>query len=182
MRCNTQKTNVLQVLTGILGMQKKRKANLRLSAMTLYKYGAPARLLPSRLSLSVPEFHRVSCLPPEKEKALADCTAGGDFHPALKTFYSVVRPLLYSILKELQPLIFVSVPHTASRRNDLTKAPCYSPHKSFSKPLWISGKNSLLTPSGKGDKMTVFREKDGFPHEKADHRYEYRLFCLLLFL
>ena len=29
-------------------------------------------------------------LPPAGAEALADCTAGGDFHPALKTSYPVV--------------------------------------------------------------------------------------------
>ena len=50
-----------------------------------------ARLLPSRLSLSVPESHRVGFLPLKRSKLLADCTAGGDFHPALKTSYFVVQ-------------------------------------------------------------------------------------------
>ena len=39
------------------------------------------RLLPSRLSLSAPELHRLNTL-----GVLAGFTAGGDLHPALKTF------------------------------------------------------------------------------------------------
>ena len=62
-------------------------------------HGMSARLLPSRLSLSVPESHRVGFLLLKRSKSLADYTAGGDFHPALKTSYFVVR-LYYILFRE----------------------------------------------------------------------------------
>lgn len=49
-------------------------------------------------SLSVPELHRVS----RSEKRVADCTADREFHPALKTLYSVVRLSLYAIPGKMQ--------------------------------------------------------------------------------
>ena len=52
----------------------------------------------------VPEFHRVSghtfmC-------PVADCTASGEFHPALKTLDSVVLDYYMSIWSKLQANIF----------------------------------------------------------------------------
>ena len=63
--------------------------------------------------LLVPEFHRVG----RKSGAFrfADCTASGEFHPALKTFYFIVfahtmrrhrdgrLPILYQTERRLQP-------------------------------------------------------------------------------
>lgn len=38
---------------------------------------------------------------------VADCTASGEFHPALKTFFfNCLWPLLYTLRSEMQPPIY----------------------------------------------------------------------------
>ena len=49
----------------------------------------------------------------QRPKTLADYTAGGDLHPALKTFYSVVHMTLYSLFLKFQ----VQILQTKKRTN-----------------------------------------------------------------
>ena len=80
--------------------RRNQSPALRHSKMTPHKRGVSARLLPSRLSLSVPELHRVGS-PGPVAKGLADFTAGGDFHPAPKTAYGILHGITvytYSVI------------------------------------------------------------------------------------
>ena len=73
---------------------------------------ASRRLLPSRLSLLVLEFHQICVVEWIALDALADFTANREFHPALKTScYFIVNPIVLLLLFVVNHLgvIFVAL-------------------------------------------------------------------------
>ena len=105
-------------------------------------------LLSSRLSLLVLEFHQICA------RALADCTANREFHPAPKTFRYFIVNLFYSCLARMSILPFLLLSFFAADAEGGARGDGRVGWPAFEKTTSLQGvagkKSSVLPPISQG--------------------------------